>query len=95
MRFPERKNVSFYRNHLVVVHKVDHKFPGMDIIVNRTLKLQLFNNKKSLNITTQQKGSKLQKSKSTKDVQNSQSHNSGNSAMNLEDELLEKAALGK
>merc|ERR1712223_1231468 len=47
VRYPEGNNASFYRNHLTAVHSVDHKLPGMSIIVSRTADLQLKSNKSS------------------------------------------------
>ena len=104
VKYPEGNNASFYRNHLVAIHNVDHKFPGMNIIVNRTLQLQICSNKSNKKVTVSQKqlyGTKKQGAKNKLSRKTPQSYTSNNLqksfsiSTNLEDDLLHEAALGK
>ena len=109
VKFPE-KNASFYRNHLVALHNVDHRFPGMNIIVNQTIHRQLRNNKclTKINVTSRKQNVTKRKVEKTKQKTNihlrkTQCHSQPDSNTPIvrniesssEDIMLHEAALGK
>jgi hypothetical protein len=109
VKYPEG-NASFYRNHLVALHNVDYRFPGMNLIVNQTIQRQIRNSKYSYknNVTSQKLNvTNIQKTKNMKQKNNNiikkdrQDHSESNFIhkqfveSNSEAAMLHKAAMGK
>ena len=93
VKYP-KENASFYRNHLVALHNVDHRFPGMSIIVNHTIQQQLRKNQTSSKISvTMSRIQNVTKSKTQKVKQKNIIHKKNQYELELQSSLLNKRSI--